>query len=56
MYQVLKPIYEKTGDLTPSGKEYWRVRDWQIIGTAKNMEDAKRRHYAPVLHWAPRAA
>lgn len=42
MFYVLKPIYTKVG-------EFFRV-DWETIGTAVDMEDAKRRYGGhPVL-------
>lgn len=49
MYRVLKPEYEQTGERTMDGRPVWRVKEWIELGLARNMEDAKRLHAAPVL-------
>jgi hypothetical protein len=54
MYQVLRPIYEKTGEVTPTreGRDIrWeRVAKWLQIGTAIDMEHAKEQFGgSPVL-------
>lgn len=49
MYQVMKPEFEPTGERTPDGRIVFRVREWVVLGLAKDMEDAKRLHPAPVL-------
>jgi hypothetical protein len=40
-YQVLKPNFIRTGEVTPTGQPYYRV-EWTVVGQAKDMEDAKR--------------
>lgn len=50
-YQVLKPVYHPTGEFQirsdKSGRsskvEYFRI-EWDVVGPADSMEDAKRRY------------
>ena len=42
-YRVLRPVYEKTGEVTNTteGTIHWqRVVSWQELGIAQDMEDA----------------
>lgn len=60
-YRVLKPIYEKTGEMTPmpEGNIYWqRVAEWVDVGVAADMAEALKKFprgrangYSPVLEW-----
>lgn len=61
-YNVLKPEFAKTGEFTPpteyhpKGQPIFRVKAWKVIGSAKNMADAKRQGFiAPVLEEAKAA-
>lgn len=47
MYNVLKPVYHEAG-LDNKGNMQYTV-SWKVLGKAKNMQDAKRLHPAPVL-------
>ena len=59
MFRVLKPIYERTGDVshTPEGEvKWWRVKQWHEVGLAASMAEAVARYgwtektgFAPVL-------
>lgn len=45
-YQVLAPLY--TRHLDRFQKEYFSV-DWEVLGTADDMQEAKKLHPCPVL-------
>lgn len=55
-FNVLRPVYEKTGEVehhTVEGRSMSiaieRVRRWHVVGPANSVEDAKAR-YAPVQY------
>lgn len=51
IYHVLEPEFIETR--TPVGNgygNYFRV-EWNFVGFAESMEDAKTRHRAPILAW-----
>lgn len=54
MYNALKPQYHKTGEMvdTPNGPSPVVAVSWQLLGQAKDMEDAKAKYGGhPVLSW-----
>lgn len=56
MYRVLKPVYTKTGEVTYSteGPMRWHTVEWQDIGRAEDLDDAKRKYGGyPVLEPEP---
>ncbi len=58
MFQVLKPRYERTGEILYRGDgsqiPIERVAEWQVLGHATNMSDAKAQFGGyPVLQAAP---
>lgn len=59
MFQVLKPRYERTGEILYRGDgsqiPIERVAEWQVLGQASSMDDAKAQFGgAPVLQTAAR--
>lgn len=46
MYRVLRPVYTRTGETTktPEGMVHWFRVEFEDVGVAKDMEDAKRKH------------
>lgn len=52
MYRILRPIYTKTGETTktPDGTVHWCRVEFEEVGIAKDMADAKRKH--PPGYWA----
>lgn len=58
MFQVLKPRYERTSEILYRGDgsqiPIERVAEWQVLGQATSMADAKARFGGyPVLQAAP---
>jgi hypothetical protein len=55
MYVALKPIYEKTGEVTygPDGKPMpWFRVSWSELGRVRNLTEAKSKFGgSPVLAW-----
>ena len=55
MYQVLRAVYERTGEVTQSSDGtaiHWSRVCWLPRGLADSMEDAKNKHGgSPVLEW-----
>lgn len=57
MYRVLKPRYEKTGEVTqtPEGPMRWHRVIWVDVGMARDMPDAKAKFGGyPVLEFIGR--
>lgn len=56
MYIALKPLYEKTGEVTygPDGKPMpWFRVAWAALGRVRDMAEAKQKFGgSPVLEWA----
>lgn len=52
-YLVLKPVFAPIPhERTPQGQQVFRVKEWEVLGHATSMADAKRLHPAPVLEAA----
>jgi hypothetical protein len=52
MYEVQRPVYDRTGETTytPDGEIAWNTVRFITVGTARDMEEAKRLY--PLGYWA----
>lgn len=49
-YAVLRPIYTRTDQRVPKSEQYYWSVEWECIGTAESMKEAKHKFGgSPVL-------